>query len=264
MPSYAESQLRFMVTQLTPILTQLGDLVIPDRERVAGYTPELRLFWRRNLDSFLTFVRGQAVVPEMSVVRTRDTSLRAITEVRGADWRRPHSQWAVINAAPLNRAFLEVLPPPPPAAPRCPNTRGARGRTQPPPPAEPSQPPPPAEPLQAGRPKLTRLVHGLLMLNYYNTQFLRLLGLTVFVLFSFSQQRDRDASTFMAFEPEVATAAEAAEGAEGGAEVEAGAEADVPDSRPKCRRLDSKFHFSELLTLSSPGFPRFLIFVDIS
>ncbi|KAE9452368.1 hypothetical protein C3L33_15731, partial [Rhododendron williamsianum] len=85
MPSFAESQLRFMATQLSPILMQLGNLPIPAKDRVSSYTPEFRLFWRKNLDSFLTFVRGQAVIPEVSTVRVRDTSLRAITEQRERD-----------------------------------------------------------------------------------------------------------------------------------------------------------------------------------
>ncbi|KAE9445244.1 hypothetical protein C3L33_22857, partial [Rhododendron williamsianum] len=91
MPSFVESQLRFMVTQLSPNLVQLGNLPIPARDRVSAYTPEFRLFWRRNLDSFLTFARGQAVVPEASTIRKQDTSLRAITDVRAVDWRGPHS-----------------------------------------------------------------------------------------------------------------------------------------------------------------------------
>ncbi|KAE9444619.1 hypothetical protein C3L33_23483, partial [Rhododendron williamsianum] len=98
------SQLRFMAGQLSPILAHLGDSPIPDRDRVSTYTQEFRAFWRRNLDSFLTFVCGQAVVPEACTIRTRDTSLRAITGVRAVEWRRPRSQWAVIHAAPLNRA----------------------------------------------------------------------------------------------------------------------------------------------------------------
>lgn len=140
MPSFADSQLHFMVTQLTPILVELGDLPIPARDRVARYTPEFRLYWRRNLDSFLTFACGQPVVPGMSVVRIRDVSLRATTKVRGADWRGPHGQWAITEAVPLNREFPTALPPPPQVAPRRVSAQGTRGRTRPLAPAEPSQP----------------------------------------------------------------------------------------------------------------------------
>ncbi|KAE9467466.1 hypothetical protein C3L33_00633, partial [Rhododendron williamsianum] len=180
MPSFTESQLRFMANQLTPILMQLGDLPIPARDRVAGYTPEFRLFWRRNLDSFLTFVRGHAVIPEVSMVRVRDTSLRAITEVQAVDWRGPHSQWVVIDVAPLNREFPAMPPPPPEAAPRRTSARVTRGRTQPPTPAGPSQPSSSQAPA-AGEARRHKRVRT---------------------------QRERDASTFVAFEPEAAAVAE--------------------------------------------------------
>ncbi|KAE9445285.1 hypothetical protein C3L33_22818, partial [Rhododendron williamsianum] len=155
-----------------------------------------------------------AVVPEASTIRTRDTSLRAITEVRAVDWLGPHSQWAVIDAAPLNKAFPAMPPLPPQAAPRCTGTRVTRGRTQPPPPAEPSQPSSSHAPAagEARRPKRLRT------------------------------QWERDASTFVAFEPEAAAAAEASEQAVGGqAEADASAEAgaDVSDIQPKRLRLDS-------------------------
>ncbi|KAE9455761.1 hypothetical protein C3L33_12337, partial [Rhododendron williamsianum] len=143
MPSFAESQLRFMAGELSPILAHLGDLPIPDRDRVSSYTREFRAFWRRNLDSFQTFVRGQAVVPDIVTIRTRDTSLRAITVARAADWRGPRGQWAVIHAEPVNRVFPEeAAPPPPQAAPGRTRARGSRVRTQslPLPPAGPSQP----------------------------------------------------------------------------------------------------------------------------
>ncbi|KAE9445286.1 hypothetical protein C3L33_22816, partial [Rhododendron williamsianum] len=142
MPSFVESQLRFMAGQLSPILTQLDNLPIPARDRVSDYTPEFRVFWKRNFDSFLTFVRGQAVVPEASTIRTRDTSLRAITVVRATDWRGPRGQWAVIHAEPVNRVFPTEVPAPPQAAPGRTRARGSHARTQPPPPPPtgPSQP----------------------------------------------------------------------------------------------------------------------------
>ncbi|KAE9445358.1 hypothetical protein C3L33_22744, partial [Rhododendron williamsianum] len=174
MPSFVESQLRFMAGELSQILTQLGDLPIPGRDRVSSYTPEFRVFWRRNLDSFLTFVRG------------------------------PRSQWAVIHAEPVNRVFpVEAAPVLPQAAPGRTRVRGPCVRTQPPPPppAEPSQPSSSQAPATGERHRPKRI----------------------------RNQRERDASTFVTYEPEAAAAAEEAAGE---------AEVDAPDAQPKRRRLD--------------------------
>lgn len=76
----------------------------------------------------------------MSEICTRDTSLRAITEARGAAWHGPHSMWAVTDAAPLNVALPLGLPPAPPTVVRHAPARGARGRMHPPAPGEPSRP----------------------------------------------------------------------------------------------------------------------------
>ncbi|KAI8543005.1 hypothetical protein RHMOL_Rhmol08G0185200 [Rhododendron molle] len=100
--SFVESQLHFMRPHTSDALVQLGYLPIPSGDDVGCYTPEFRLFWRRNLDSFLLFVRGEAEVPKASEIRTRDTSLRAITKARGVDWREHHSMWAVTDT-PLER-----------------------------------------------------------------------------------------------------------------------------------------------------------------
>ncbi|KAI8572695.1 hypothetical protein RHMOL_Rhmol01G0219900 [Rhododendron molle] len=158
---------------------QLGDLPIPAMDRITGYTPEFHLFWRRNLDSFLTFVRRQVIVPKAFAVRVQDTSLRAITNVRVVDWRGPHSQWAVIDIVPLNREFPAMPPPPPQVAPRRISARATRGRAQSSAPAEPSQPSssqaPAAE--EARRHKRLRT------------------------------QRERDANTFVAFKLEAEAAA---------------------------------------------------------
>ncbi|XP_058191445.1 uncharacterized protein LOC131308524 [Rhododendron vialii] len=98
--SFVESQLRFTRPHTSDILARLGDLPIPSRDDVGRYTSGFRQFWRRNLDSFLLFIRGEAGALEVSEIRTRDTSLRAIAEVRGANWRRPHSMWVVIDVTP--------------------------------------------------------------------------------------------------------------------------------------------------------------------
>ncbi|KAI8524923.1 hypothetical protein RHMOL_Rhmol13G0187300 [Rhododendron molle] len=177
--------------------------MIPVRDRVSGYTPKVLLFWRTDLNSFMMFVCRQAVVPEVSTTRVRDNSVWAITDVRTIDWHGPHSQWAVIDAVPLSRAFPARPSSPPQVALRRASARVARGRTQPPALAEPSRPSSSQAPA-AGE------AHRLKCLR---------------------TQRERDASTFVAFKPEAVVAAEAAEQAVGGVKVEA--EVDVPDTRPK-------------------------------
>lgn len=138
--SFVVSQLRFVQPHTPDILARLGDFPIPSRDDVGRYTPKFRLFWWRNLDSFFLFVHGEAEVPEVSEIRTRDISLRAIAEARGADWRGSQSMWVVTNVAPLNVVFPPGLPSAPPAVVRQVPVRGARGRTHPPAPVEPSQP----------------------------------------------------------------------------------------------------------------------------
>lgn len=82
-PTFIESQLRFTQHHTSDILVQLGDLPIPYRGDIGRYTPEFHMFWQRNLDSFLLFVREEAEVPKVSEIHTRDTSLRAVAEARG-------------------------------------------------------------------------------------------------------------------------------------------------------------------------------------
>lgn len=125
---------------ITPVLEGLRHLDIPDRDNVGRYTAEFCLFWRRNLESFLTFVRGDANVPEASEIQTWDTLLRAVAEGWGNDWRGPHNKWAVIDAQPLNRGFPLVPPLVALAAAGRAPTQATQGRTQPPAPTEPSQP----------------------------------------------------------------------------------------------------------------------------
>lgn len=140
MSSFVDSQLHFVRTHTPNVVEQLRRLTIPARDNIGGYTAEFHLFWRRNLNSFLTFVRGVAIVPDTSEIRTRDTSLRAITEARRDDWRGPHSRWVVTDVAPLKRGFPPVPPSAAPVAARCVPTRSTRGRSQPPALVEPSQP----------------------------------------------------------------------------------------------------------------------------
>lgn len=141
MSSFVDSQLHFVQTHTPNVVEQLRCLTIPARDNIRGYTAEFHQLWRRNLNSFLTFVRGVTIiVPDTSKIRTRDTSLRVVTKARRDDWRRPHSRWVVTDAVPLNRGFPPVPPSEAPVAAQCVPTRSTWGRSQPPAPVEPSQP----------------------------------------------------------------------------------------------------------------------------
>lgn len=246
MPSLAESQLRFTQPHTSGILAQLGDLPIPARDNVGHYTAEFHLFWRRNLDTFLTFMQGESTVPEEFAIRTRDTSLQAATKARRGDWRGPHSRWAVTEVVPLNRGFPPVPPPAPPVAARRASARGTWGRTQPPAPAKPSQPSSSQVPAVGGslRRKRIHTVHFLL-------PYTPLILLYHFIILmpshskSLFQQRELDASTFVAFK-----LGAAAEEAEEQVVVEE-AEENATTALAKRRRLEGKFfllhcHFRRL------------------
>lgn len=164
MPSLADFLLCFTRPHTSDVLAQLRDLPIPARDNIGRYTAEFHLFWRRNLDSFLTIAQGGAIIPGESAILMRDTSLRATTETRRGDWRGAHSRWAVIEAMPLSRGFPPVLPPTPPVATRGASAQGTQGRTQPRAPMEPSQPSSLQDPAAGGsrRHKRIHTVHFLL------------------------------------------------------------------------------------------------------
>lgn len=156
----------------------------------------------------------------MSEIRTRDTSLRAVV-----DWCGPHSVWAVIDAAPLNVGLPLGLPPAPPAAARHIPARGARGRTQPLAPVEPSQPPSSRVPATGGG-RLLKRIRTVWISSFPHIRLIPFdcctysgLLLTISIL-SF-QQEELEASTFVAFETAAAAVAEEVEvQAAGGEAVE--------------------------------------------
>ncbi|KAI8535074.1 hypothetical protein RHMOL_Rhmol10G0146800 [Rhododendron molle] len=162
----------------------------------------------------------------------RDTSLRAITEVRGADWRGPHDQWAVIDATPLNRKFSVMPPPPSQAARRRASTRVTRGRMQLLAPAESSQPSSSQAPT-AGEGRRCKRICTVRGSSFHYTQSSLLCyficsGIRPHRSDPFLPQREREASTFVAFDPAVAAVVEAA-GQAAGEEVGA----DVSDAQAK-------------------------------
>ncbi|KAE9445895.1 hypothetical protein C3L33_22217, partial [Rhododendron williamsianum] len=217
--SFVDSQLCFTRPHTSDILAGLGDFPIPSRDDVGSYTPEFRLFWRRNLDSFLLFVRGEAEILEVSEIRTRDTSLRAIAEARGASWRGPHSMWAVTDATPLNVAPPPGFPPVPPIDVRHVPAQGTRGRVHPPAPAEPSQPSSSRMPVAGEGRRRKRL-----------------------------RTRELDTSTFVVFDPTAAATAVAVERA-----VTEGLEEDASDTLVKRRRFDAAAESEEEEDMDAGG-----------
>lgn len=190
------------------VLVQLGDLPIPSRDDVRRYTSQFREFWRRNLDSFLLFIRGEPKILETSKIRTPDASLRAITKARGVDWRGPHSMWVVIDAAPLNVApplglLLAAL-----AAARQVPAQGTRRRTHPRAPVESSKPFSSRAPV-AGKTRRRKRLRRVTIIKFVFS--LHHLSLASKSASSFFQQRDLDISTFVEFEPEADAAAKLAE-----------------------------------------------------
>lgn len=100
------------------------------------------------------------------------------------------------------------------------------------------------------RPKRIRTVHDPFALLYLAIFFFLYCFIRsnsrLLTFGSLFQQRERDTSNFVAFEPAAAAVAEVVERTAGeGAEVDASADAGVPASLPKRRRLDSKISSSE-------------------
>ncbi|KAH7860032.1 hypothetical protein Vadar_008396 [Vaccinium darrowii] len=88
-----------------------GDRVIPSSKRKAAFTPENRVYWARNLQSFTDFMRTPAVVPSADLISKKDLTLRTFKPGRDSDWRGPQSCWVkgtvvpfdVISAIPLQK-----------------------------------------------------------------------------------------------------------------------------------------------------------------
>jgi hypothetical protein len=98
-----------------------GEKVIPSSHREPAFTPENRVYWARNLQSFLDFVQTAPVVPPAEPISKRDLTLRSFKPGKHADWRGLYSCWVdktmippnVIAAIPLSKirpAEQKVIP----------------------------------------------------------------------------------------------------------------------------------------------------------
>lgn len=134
-PSFVECQWRFLFAHAGETLCGRDNLVMPLMHNPRVYTTSFRLYWWRNLDSFIRYVEGEPVVPDAPVVSQRDTSLRVMRAYKGTHWRGEHSQWAITQAQPLAVALPTGVPAeiPIPRQPRVAALQGEGMRSRMPP-----------------------------------------------------------------------------------------------------------------------------------
>ncbi|KAE9446280.1 hypothetical protein C3L33_21820, partial [Rhododendron williamsianum] len=88
--SYIESICRFTRAFAEELSAGYEVVTLPENNRETFFTANNRLAWRRNLDSFINYVRGNPVVPAVFVVYHCDISLRS-PKARKSGWREPIS-----------------------------------------------------------------------------------------------------------------------------------------------------------------------------
>ncbi|KAF7126366.1 hypothetical protein RHSIM_Rhsim11G0176600 [Rhododendron simsii] len=91
--SYVESLRRFTRAFVGELTEGFTVVVLPRNDRETSFTANSRLAWRRNLDSFVNYVRGVPEIPPFSEVYHRDVSLRS-PKARQPGWRGKKSYWA--------------------------------------------------------------------------------------------------------------------------------------------------------------------------
>ncbi|KAG5536632.1 hypothetical protein RHGRI_024155 [Rhododendron griersonianum] len=96
--SYAESLRRFTRAHVEELAEGYDIVVLPRNDREAFFTVNGRLAWRRNLNSFINYVRGAPEVPALPDVYHRDVCLRS-RKARQTGWRGKRSRWAPPSAA---------------------------------------------------------------------------------------------------------------------------------------------------------------------
>ncbi|KAG5561577.1 hypothetical protein RHGRI_004580 [Rhododendron griersonianum] len=101
--SFVESLRRFTRAFVGELSEGYTILVLPRNDWETFFTANNRLAWRRNLDSFINYVRGVPVIPAMSVVYHRDISLRS-PKARQPGWRDKSTYWATSGTTPTPAA----------------------------------------------------------------------------------------------------------------------------------------------------------------
>lgn len=72
------SQRRFLDAFIGDLILGKEGLTLLGSDRMGDHTIGFHLFWRRNLNFFLDFVKGEPVVPELAIINVRDISLRVM------------------------------------------------------------------------------------------------------------------------------------------------------------------------------------------
>ncbi|KAF7144111.1 hypothetical protein RHSIM_Rhsim05G0166900 [Rhododendron simsii] len=119
--SYVESLRRFTRAFVGELTEGFTVVVLPRNDRETSFTANSRLAWRRNLDSFINYVRGVPEIPPFSDVYHRDVSLRS-PKARQPGWRGKKSYWAPPTATPAASRGVIIAEPISTGAP----TRAAR------------------------------------------------------------------------------------------------------------------------------------------
>ncbi|KAG5524670.1 hypothetical protein RHGRI_031371 [Rhododendron griersonianum] len=101
--SFVKSLRRFTRAFVGELSEGYTILALPRNDRETFFTANNRLAWRRNLDSFINYVRGVPVIPAMSVVYHRDISLRS-PKARQPGWRDKSTYWATSGTTPTPAA----------------------------------------------------------------------------------------------------------------------------------------------------------------
>ncbi|KAG5531709.1 hypothetical protein RHGRI_026361 [Rhododendron griersonianum] len=108
--SYAESLRRFTRAHVEELAEGYNIVVLPRNDRETFFTANGRLAWRRNLDSFINYVRGAPEVPALSDVYHRDVSLRS-SKARPIGWRGEKSYWAPSSTTPVASRGITIAKP---------------------------------------------------------------------------------------------------------------------------------------------------------
>ncbi|KAF7146582.1 hypothetical protein RHSIM_Rhsim04G0055800 [Rhododendron simsii] len=108
--SYVESLRRFTRAFVGELTEGFTAVVLPRNDRETSFTANSRLAWRRNLDSFMNYVRGVPEIPPFSEVYHRDVSLRS-PKARQPGWRGKKSYWAPPTATPAASRGITIAEP---------------------------------------------------------------------------------------------------------------------------------------------------------
>ncbi|KAG5565735.1 hypothetical protein RHGRI_001601 [Rhododendron griersonianum] len=108
--SYVVSLRRFTRAFAEELSEGYNIVVLPRKDRETFFMANSRLAWRRNLDSFINYIRGLPEIPAFSDVYHRDVSLRSL-KARQPGWRGKRSYWAQSSATPVASRGVTIAEP---------------------------------------------------------------------------------------------------------------------------------------------------------